>query len=67
MGQSRFTKQEAEETVKAVEEMFNAIPKSRRMEYLGHYNDILLFIEAAKQAAPEPELSESISDSKSDL
>jgi hypothetical protein len=52
MAQGKFTKEEAEQTKKAVEEMFNAIPKSRRMEYIGHLNDILLFIEAAQKAAP---------------
>ena len=52
MAQGQFTKEEAEQTKKAVEEMFNAIPKSRRMEYIGHLNDIFLFIEAAQKAAP---------------
>jgi Asp-tRNA(Asn)/Glu-tRNA(Gln) amidotransferase C subunit len=58
MAQGQFTKEEAEQTKKAVEEMFNAIPKSRRMEYVGHLNDIFLFIEAAQKVAPsesEPE------------
>jgi len=52
MAQGQFTKEEAEQTKKAVEEMFNAIPKSRRMEYIGHLNDIFLFIEAAQKVAP---------------
>jgi len=64
MSQGSFTKQEAEETVKAIGEMFNAIPKSRRMEYIGHYNDILLFIEAAKQAAPDDEKEPAQSEAK---
>lgn len=52
MAQGQFTKEEAEQTKQTVEEMFKAIPKSRRMEYIGHLNDILLFIEAAHQVAP---------------
>jgi len=52
MAQGQFTKEEAEQTKKAVEEMFNAIPKSRRMGYIGHLNDIFLFIEAAHKVAP---------------
>lgn len=55
MAQGEFTKQEADETVVSVNEMFEAIPKSKKIEYLGHLNDILLFIRAAKKAAPEEE------------
>ena len=40
MAQGEFTKQEASCTREAVDEMFEAIPKSRRMEYIGHLNDI---------------------------
>ena len=53
MAQGEFTKQEADETSKAVEELFEAIPKSKGMGYLGHLNDILLFVAAAKKAAPD--------------
>jgi hypothetical protein len=53
MAQGHFTKQEAAETKKAVEEMFDAIPKSKRLNYIGHLNDIFLFIEAAQRAAPD--------------
>ena len=53
MPNKRFTKEEATETIKAVEEMFEAIPKTRHLDYLGHLNDILLFIESARVAAPE--------------
>jgi len=52
VAQGQFTKEEAEETKKAVDELFNALPKSRRMEYLGHLNDIFLFLEAAARVAP---------------
>ncbi len=52
MAQGQFTKEEAAETVKAVEEMFEGLPKTRRGDYIGHLNDILLFIRAAEQAAP---------------
>lgn len=53
MAQGEFTKQEAEETLKAVGDIFEAIPKSKRMGFIGHLNDICLFIEAAKRVAPE--------------
>ena len=51
MAQGEFTKDEAQETRLAVEEMFKALTKAKQVEYLGHLNDILLFIEAAKAAA----------------
>lgn len=53
MAQGDFTKQEADRTREAVSEMFDAIPKRKRMEYLGHLNDICLFLTAAERAAPD--------------
>lgn len=53
MAQGEFTKQEAANTDEAVNEMFKAIPKSKQINYLGHLNDILLFLAAAKKAAPD--------------
>ncbi len=52
MAQGDFTKDEAEFIRKAANELFEGIPKSHRMKYLGHLNDILLFILAARDAAP---------------
>lgn len=53
MAQGEFTKQEANETKKSVNELYKAIPKSRRLNYIGHLNDIFLFLEAAGRAAPD--------------
>jgi hypothetical protein len=33
-------------------QLFNAIPKSRRLDYIGHLNDIYLFLDAATKVAP---------------
>jgi hypothetical protein len=52
MAQGEFTKEEAAETIKAVDELFKALPKSKQAEYFGHLNDISLFLEAAKRVAP---------------
>lgn len=52
MAQGEFTKDEAKATREAVNEMFEAIPESERMEYIGHLNDVLLFLEAAESYAP---------------
>jgi len=51
MAQGEFTKAEAKATRDAVEEMFKAIPKSRQALFIGHLNDVLLFIEAAGRNA----------------
>jgi hypothetical protein len=52
VAQGDFTKEEADQTIKAIDELFEAIPKSKRMGFLGHLNDVSLFVEAAKRAAP---------------
>lgn len=52
MAQGEFTKSEAASVKEAVGELFEAIPKTRRFNYLGHLNDIYLFIDAASRAAP---------------
>ena len=57
MAQGEFTKQEAQVTREAVNELFEALPKSRRFDYIGHLNDICLFLEAAQRAAPEETLA----------
>lgn len=51
MAQGEFTKEEAKSVEDAVCEMHKALSKAKQAEYLGHLNDILLFIAAAKQHA----------------
>lgn len=50
--QGQFTKEEADHVAEAVDEMFQGVPKSKRGNFLGHLNDIFLFLGAAKTAAP---------------
>ena len=52
MAQGEFTKEEAEQMMDAVNELFKAISKTKRMNYLGHLNDVCLFLETAKKIAP---------------
>jgi hypothetical protein len=52
MAQGKFTKEEARSSREAVNEMFHALPRKKSFEYIGHLNDILLFLEAAEKAAP---------------
>ncbi len=52
---SNFTKEDADNAKEAVEEMFKALPKSKQGQYIGHLNEVFLFIEAAKTRAPTEE------------
>jgi len=52
MAQGEFTKEEADETIEAVKEVAQALSKKKKIEFISHFNDIFLFLEAAKRAAP---------------
>jgi hypothetical protein len=52
MVQGDFTKEEAEETDKAFTEVFKALSKSKQAEFIGHANDIYLFLGACKKKCP---------------
>lgn len=57
--QTDFTPERAKEIRDTVDDMFKGIPKSRRMEYIGHLNDIMLFIGAAERTMkPEGEVKD---------
>lgn len=58
MTQGKFTKQEGARTLEAVNELFAALPKSKRYNYLNHLNDICLFLEAAQRIAPDEAATE---------
>ncbi len=53
MAQGDFTKEEAAATEAAFQEVFEALSKNKQAEFLGHANDIWLFLAVAKLAAPE--------------
>lgn len=50
--QGALVKENAQDCLEALSEMFEAIPKKKRNEYLGHLNDISLFLERAKRELP---------------
>ena len=52
MAQGEFTKEEAQATIEAVNEIMKAMPKNKVGAFIGHFNDVFLFLEAAKRAAP---------------
>ncbi len=53
MAQGEFTKQEARETKKAVQEIWEALTRAKRDDFFGHLNDIFMFLDAAEAAAPD--------------
>ena len=55
MTQGKFSKEEATATEEAVNEIMEAMPKTKVVEFIGHFNDIFLFLKAAKAAAPNEE------------
>lgn len=52
MAQGQFTKEEAAETIKAFQEVFEALSKKKQCDFIGHANDIYLFLEACKRECP---------------
>jgi len=58
MAQGDFTKQEGQRVYEILNELFEGLPKTRRMDYIGHLNDIGLFITAAVEHAPGEPLEE---------
>lgn len=50
--QGLLVKENATDCLEALTEMFNAIPKSKRFNYLGHLNDLSLFLERAQKELP---------------
>lgn len=53
MSQSDLTKENAQNCIDAVKELCEAIPKTRQMDYIGHLNDLYLFLGACKREFKE--------------
>ena len=51
MTQGRFTKEECTSCEEALTEVMKAMPKSKTMDFIGHFNDLFLFLTAAKAVA----------------
>lgn len=47
-----WSKEEAGTCRELVDQMFLALPKSKRMEYIGHLNQVLIFLSEAAKHAP---------------
>jgi len=49
---TRLTKEEALNCYEACEELMKAFPKSKVAEFIGHFNDLMLFLGEAKNNLP---------------
>ncbi len=52
MTQGKASKEEATATKEAVEEIMKSMPKSKAREFIGHFNDIFLFLDAVERVLP---------------
>lgn len=51
MAQGEFTKEECDSCVEALTEIMKAMPKAKAIDFIGHFNDLFLFLNAAKKQA----------------
>lgn len=47
----KLTKQEAKKALEALNRMFDALPKSKKMEFVGELNDVSLVLERVQREA----------------
>jgi hypothetical protein len=59
MAQGDLTKENAQICHEAVNDIFEALPKSKRFEQLGNLNEVLLFLERARRDLPSQTKSKS--------
>lgn len=52
MAQGEFTKEEAQACDACLKEIMESFPRKKCLDFIGHFNDIFLFLAAAKKIAP---------------
>ena len=52
MTQGIASKEEAKSCREALNEIMNAMPKSKVINFVGHFNDIFLFLSATEKVLP---------------
>jgi hypothetical protein len=50
--QGELSKENAATCKEAVDEMFKALPKTKQMNFIGHLNDVFLFLETGIRELP---------------
>ncbi|MFH0772554.1 MAG: hypothetical protein V1933_08050 [Candidatus Omnitrophota bacterium] len=53
MAQGKFTRIEAKFCEEALKEIMQALPRKKALEFVGHFNDIFLFLNACIKNIPE--------------
>jgi len=66
MTQGKLSKEEAQSCYEATEEIMKAFPKSKALDFIGHFNDIMLFLGTAKRELPSEKQKEVSSVSSQD-
>jgi hypothetical protein len=51
----QLTKADAQNAEECATEIMDAFPKSKKVAFFGHFNELLLFIGACKQQLPDAE------------
>lgn len=64
MTQGKLSKEEAQNCYEAVEEIMKVFPKSKTMDFIGHFNDVMLFLGKAKLELPSEKSEESKKEGK---
>ena len=49
MAQGEFTREECAATEEALKEIMEAFPKTKALHFIGHFNDVFLFLRAVKK------------------
>ena len=52
MTQGKLSKETAKDCYEAMDEIMKAFPKSKTMEFIGNFNEIMLFLGQAKSELP---------------
>ena len=55
MSQGKASKEEAKSCSEALNDIMKAFPKTKAIEFIGHFNDIFLFLSACERTLPTEE------------
>jgi len=58
MTQGKFSKEECTSCEEALTEIMKSMSRNKAAEFIGHFNDLFLFLTAAKAAAPNESVKE---------
>ena len=61
MTQGKASKEEAESCKEALDEVMKAMPKSKAMDFIGHFNDLFLFLDAVARVLPSEKVEQTTS------